>query len=197
MRSIRQSVQNGHFLCRLAQNALDLLVASRADKRIERLLVHVVATARPIRPQLPLAGYVAAMRNAFGVILDDASIRRAAVEGVPETVIAAIYLLHERSVDAVASKLTPDELLHVIRLVGRCPSCYPPGTLDALKHRLQTPAPQPPSVSASTDLMSRGGTRASMAVPMRSDSSAGRARLRPPCRSRASRSFFTSRFFSH
>ena len=35
MRSIRQSVQNGQFLCRLAQNALDVLVASRADKRIE------------------------------------------------------------------------------------------------------------------------------------------------------------------
>ena len=67
-----------------------------------------------------------------------------------------VIVLHERSVDAVASKLTPDELLHVIRLVGRCPSCYPPGTLDALKHRLQTPAPQSPSVSASTDLMSRG-----------------------------------------
>ena len=56
---------------------------------------------------------------------------RAAVEGVPETVIAAIYLLHDNSVDAVASKLTPGELGHVIRLVGRCPSYYPPGTLDA------------------------------------------------------------------
>jgi hypothetical protein len=37
------------------------------------------------------------MSNAFGVVLDSASARRAAVEGVPETVIAAIYLLHERS----------------------------------------------------------------------------------------------------
>ena len=73
------------------------------------------------------------MSNAFGFVLDDASVRRAAVEGVPETVIAAIYLLHERSVDEVESKLTPSELGHVIRLVGRCPSCYPPGTLDALK----------------------------------------------------------------
>jgi hypothetical protein len=45
-----------------------------------------------------------------GVVLDSASVRRAAVEGVPETVIAAIYLLHENSVDAVASKLKPDEL---------------------------------------------------------------------------------------
>jgi hypothetical protein len=69
-----------------------------------------------------LAENVLAMSNAFGFLLDDASVRRAAVEGVPETVIAAIYLLHERSVDEVESKLTPSELGHVIRLVGRCPS---------------------------------------------------------------------------
>jgi len=94
------------------------------------------------------------MANAFGLVLDSASVRRAAVEGVPETVIAAIYLLHENSVDAVASKLTPGELGHVTRLVGRCPSCYPPGTLDALKRRNPTPAPQPPSSSGSNDLTS-------------------------------------------
>ena len=86
----------------------------------------------------PLAGYVLAMSNAFGFVLDEASVRRAAVEGVPETVIAAIYFLHERSVEDVASKLTPSELGHVIRLVGRCPSCYPPGTLDALKSKRAT-----------------------------------------------------------
>jgi len=34
----------------------------------------------------PLAGYIAAMTNAFGVIFGDASVRRAAVEGVPTTV---------------------------------------------------------------------------------------------------------------
>ena len=38
MRSIRQSVQNGQFLCRLAQDASDLFVASHTDKRIERFL---------------------------------------------------------------------------------------------------------------------------------------------------------------
>ena len=75
------------------------------------------------------------MSNAFGFVLDDASLRRAAVEGVPETVITAIYLFHERSVGEVAAKLRPDELEHVIRLVSRCPSCYPPGTLDALKSK--------------------------------------------------------------
>ena len=32
------------------------------------------------------------MSDAFGFVLDDASLRRAAVEGVPETVITAIYL---------------------------------------------------------------------------------------------------------
>ena len=73
--------------------------------------------------------------NAFGFVLDAASLRRAAVEGVPETVIAAIYLLHERSVGEVTAKLGPDEVEHVIRLVGRCPSCYPLGTLDALKSK--------------------------------------------------------------
>jgi transposase len=40
--------------------------------------------------------------------LDSAGLRRVAAEGVPETVIAAIYLLHERSVDEIASKLRPD-----------------------------------------------------------------------------------------
>jgi hypothetical protein len=36
MRSIRQSAQNAQFLSSLAQNAPHLLVASHADKRIER-----------------------------------------------------------------------------------------------------------------------------------------------------------------
>jgi len=40
------------------------------------------------------------MANAFGLVLDSASVRRAAVEGVPETVIGTIYLLHENSVDS-------------------------------------------------------------------------------------------------
>jgi hypothetical protein len=84
-------------------------------------------------------GYAAAMTNAFGVELDSAGLRRVAAEGVPETVIAAIYLLHERSVDEIASKLRPDELRHVVRLVGPCPSCYPPGTLDAHKGHGQKP----------------------------------------------------------
>jgi hypothetical protein len=82
------------------------------------------------------------MTNAFGVVLDSASVRWAAAEGVSETVIAAVLLLHERSVEEIASKFRPDELEQVIKLVGRCPSCYPPGTLDALKGRRQSPPPE-------------------------------------------------------
>jgi hypothetical protein len=91
------------------------------------------------------------MSNAFGLVLDSASVRRAAVEGVPETVIAAIYLLHENSVNDIASKLTPHELLHVIRLVGRCPTWYPPGTLAALKSWSLTRSHEQPRVGVSTD----------------------------------------------
>jgi hypothetical protein len=61
--------------------------------------------------------------------------RWSVAEGVPETVIAGVLLLHERSVDEIATKLVPGELEQVIKLVGRSPSCYPPGTLDALKGR--------------------------------------------------------------
>jgi hypothetical protein len=83
------------------------------------------------------------MTNAFGVVLDSAGMRRAAAEEAPETVIAAIYLLHERSVDEIVAKLRPSELEQVIKLVGRCPSCYPPGTLAALKDRRRPPSPKP------------------------------------------------------
>ena len=92
--------------------------------------------------------------NAFGFALDDASVRRAAVEGVPETVIAAIYLLHERSVGEIAAKLRPDELEHVIGLVGRCPSCYPPGALDDLKSRRAAPVtPLTGTLNSEADLI--------------------------------------------
>jgi hypothetical protein len=76
-------------------------------------------------------------------------VRWAAAEGVHETIIAAVLLLHERSVEEIASKLRPGELEHAIKLVGRCPSCYPPGTLDALKGRRHAPSPEP---AASTSI---------------------------------------------
>jgi len=127
MWSIQQSVQNGQFLGRLLRMRWRSYCAP------------------------PAGGIIAAMANAFGLVLDSASVRRAAVEGVPETVIGTIYLLHENSVDDIASKLTPHELGHVIRLVGRCPGCYPPGTLAALKSRSLTHSHEPPSVGVSTD----------------------------------------------
>ena len=71
--------------------------------------------------------------NLFGIALDQASLRWAAAEGVTETVIAAVSLLQERSVEEITGKLTPAELADVTRLVSRCPSCYPPGAYDALK----------------------------------------------------------------
>jgi len=44
-------------------------------------------------------------------------------------------LLHQRSVDEIVPKLSAVELEQVIKLVGRSPRVYPPGTLDALKRR--------------------------------------------------------------
>ena len=92
------------------------------------------------------------MTNPYGVTLDPASVRWAVAEAVSETVITAVLLLHERSVDEIASKLRREELGHVIRLVGRCPSCYPPGTLDALKSRRPAPSPEPSAASTPTNL---------------------------------------------
>ena len=81
----------------------------------------------------PADGYVQDMSNLFGIALDQAWLRRAAAENVTETVIAAVSLLHDRSVGEIAGKLTPAELADVTRLVSRCPSCYPPGAYEALK----------------------------------------------------------------
>jgi hypothetical protein len=73
------------------------------------------------------------MSNLFGIALDQVWLRWAAAEGVTETVIAAVSLLHERTVEEVAAKLSPIELADVARLVSRCPSHYPLGAFDALK----------------------------------------------------------------
>ena len=66
--------------------------------------------------------------------------------------IAAVLLLHERSVDEIASKLRPDELEQLIKLVGRCPSSYPTGALDALK----AGCPERPSASPRTKPAAEG-----------------------------------------
>jgi hypothetical protein len=78
------------------------------------------------------------MANRFGVSLHPDSLRWATAEGVSEDVITAVLLLHETSVDRVTDKLSPGELAHVVRLVGRNPRLYPPGTLEDLKGKLPT-----------------------------------------------------------
>ncbi len=73
------------------------------------------------------------MTNCFGVLLHPDDLRWAAAEGVSETVIAAVLLLHEHSVDEIVPELSATELEQVIQLVGRSPRLYAPGTLEALK----------------------------------------------------------------
>ena len=84
------------------------------------------------------------MTNRYGTTLDPGAPRWAAAEGVSETVIAAVRLLHERSVNQITAKLTPGELEQVIKIVGRSPSCYPPGAYAALKAKRDLSA-QPPT----------------------------------------------------
>jgi hypothetical protein len=59
------------------------------------------------------------MTNRFGVELHPKDVRWAAAEGVSQDVIAAVLLLHERSVDEIAPQLTATELEQTIVLVGR------------------------------------------------------------------------------
>jgi hypothetical protein len=83
------------------------------------------------------------MRNRFGVHLCRDDVRWAAAEGVSETVIAAVLLLNERSVEEIVAELTAFDLEQVIKLVGRPPRVYPPGTLGALKQRRALVSPEP------------------------------------------------------
>jgi len=87
------------------------------------------------------------MRNRFGVLLYRDDVRWAAAEGVSESVIAAVLLLHERSVQQIVAELSAAELEQVIKLVGRSPRAYPPGTLDALKQGRALVLPEPPQRS--------------------------------------------------
>jgi hypothetical protein len=50
------------------------------------------------------------MTNRFAVLLQPDHVRWAAAEGVSEDVIAAVLLLHERSVDEIALELSVPEL---------------------------------------------------------------------------------------
>jgi hypothetical protein len=87
------------------------------------------------------------MTNRFDILLHPDDVRWAAAEGVSETVIAAVLLLHERSVKEIAAELSAAELEQVIKLVGRSPRVYPPGTLDVLKHRRALVSPEGPQPS--------------------------------------------------
>jgi hypothetical protein len=88
------------------------------------------------------------MSNHFDVLLHPDDVRWAAAEGVSETVIAAVLLLHDRSVEEIAPKLSAAELEQVIKLVRRSPRVYPPGTLDALKQPRAFGSPEPPRRSS-------------------------------------------------
>jgi hypothetical protein len=91
------------------------------------------------------------MRNRFGLLLDPDDVRWAAAEGVSETVIAAVLLLHERSVEQIVAELNAVELEQVIKLVGRSPRVYPPGTLGTLKQRRALVSPEPAQQSGQSN----------------------------------------------
>jgi hypothetical protein len=55
------------------------------------------------------------MANRYGVTLHPDALRWAAAERVSENVIAAVLLLHHRSVEEVAAQLSGSELERVIR----------------------------------------------------------------------------------
>jgi hypothetical protein len=87
------------------------------------------------------------MANRFGVELHPKDVRWAVAEGVSQDVIAAVLLLHERSVDEIAPQLSARELEQTIVLVGRSPRLYARGTLEALESKRATP--RPPAEAAS------------------------------------------------
>ena len=80
----------------------------------------------------------ATSRSRFGFELHPQDIRWAAAEGVSQDVIAAVLLLHERSVDDIAPQLNAVELEQVIMIVGRSPRLYARGTLEALESKRAT-----------------------------------------------------------
>jgi hypothetical protein len=84
------------------------------------------------------------MTNRFGLDLPLDRVRWAAAERVSEDVIAAVLLLHERSVDEITPQLSAPELEQVINLVDRNPRLYPQGIVQALKQRRDLTAQTPP-----------------------------------------------------
>jgi hypothetical protein len=96
----------------------------------------------------------------YGIELDDEALRWAAAEGVPESVIAAIYLLHaERSLDKIVVRLTTAELEQVINIAGRSPQIYPPGAYAALKDERQKRSMQWSAARSPGARISQGAAR--------------------------------------
>ena len=124
-------------------------------------------------------GMLGAMGNPYGITLDEASLRWAAAEGVPESVVAAICLLDEKSVDEIVAKLSPVELEQAIKIAGRSPQIYPRGEYEALKEERHRRSTEPPAqrlspkaaakeqagrIREDTDRLRRGHTRRPMGL---------------------------------
>jgi hypothetical protein len=71
---------------------------------------------------------------------------------VPESVIAAICLLYERTVGEIAARLTTHELEKVINITGRSPQIYPPGAYEALKEERRRRSTERPA-----EVLAQGG----------------------------------------
>jgi hypothetical protein len=114
------------------------------------------------------------MTNRFGFDLYPKEVRWAAAEGVTEDVIAAVLLLHDRSVDEITPQLSATELDQVITLVGRSPRLYPRGILEALERRRSLTASAPTqSVQPNGSAKEEAKPSASAGHPSRSDSRTG------------------------
>jgi len=82
----------------------------------------------------PLAGYVPAMSNPYGISLDREWTEWAAKARVSPTVTAALLLIsRSRPLPEIVARLTPGELEQIVGVIGRWPDCFPHGTLAALR----------------------------------------------------------------
>jgi hypothetical protein len=116
--------------------------------------------SRPTPPASARSGPPGARGNPYGIQLDDEARRWATAENVPESVIAAICLLHEKSVDQIVARLTTAELEQVIKIAGRSPQIYPPGAYVALKEeRLRRSMQRSLARSAGASPVSPGAAR--------------------------------------
>ena len=90
------SDRNGDETHRAVKNAVAYGCANTSSEPRQAALISLAAAPAAL---CPLARYVPAMTNVWGVVLDSAAVRLAAAEGVPEVVITPICLLHQTSID--------------------------------------------------------------------------------------------------